>query len=62
MADPYQNRPFPTDAYHDRGANVYVRGESDPPDGSLGRRRLSGSGLLAEERGRRAGLLPRAAN
>ena len=31
------------------------------PDGSLGRRRLSGSGLLAEEGGRRAGLLPRAA-
>ena len=30
MADHYQNRPFPTDADHDRGANPYVRGESDP--------------------------------
>ena len=30
MADRYQNRPFPTDADHDRGANPYVRGESDP--------------------------------
>ena len=27
MADRYQDRPFPTDAEHDRGA---VRGESDP--------------------------------
>ena len=30
MADRYQNRPFPTDADHDRGANPYVRGESEP--------------------------------
>ena len=30
MADRYQARPFPTDADHDRGANPYVRGESDP--------------------------------
>jgi hypothetical protein len=30
MADRYQDRPFPTDADHDRGANPYVRGESDP--------------------------------
>jgi SPOR domain len=30
MADHYQDRPFPTDADHDRGANPYVRGESDP--------------------------------
>src|SRR6266481_2817753 len=30
MADRYQDRPFPTDAGHDRGANPYVRGESDP--------------------------------
>ena len=30
MADRYQDRPFPTDADHDRGANAYVRGESDP--------------------------------
>ena len=30
MADRYQDRPLPTDAYHDRGANPYVRGESDP--------------------------------
>ena len=30
MADRYQDRPFPSDADHDRGANVYVRGESDP--------------------------------
>ena len=29
MADRYQDRPFPT-ADHDRGANPYVRGESDP--------------------------------
>jgi sporulation related protein len=29
MADRYQDR-FPTDADHDRGANPYVRGESDP--------------------------------
>jgi cytoskeletal protein RodZ len=25
-----KNRPFPTDADHDRGANPYVRGESEP--------------------------------
>ena len=24
------DRPFPTDADHDRGVNPYVRGESDP--------------------------------
>ena len=30
MADRYQDRPFPTNADHDRGANPYVRGESDP--------------------------------
>jgi hypothetical protein len=30
MADRYQDRPFPTDADHDRGANPCVRGESDP--------------------------------
>ena len=30
MADRYQDRPFPSDADHDRGANVYVRRESDP--------------------------------
>ena len=30
MADRYQDRPFPTDADHDRGANPYVRGESEP--------------------------------
>jgi hypothetical protein len=30
MADHYQDRPFPTDADHDRGANPYVRGESEP--------------------------------
>src|SRR5258708_28846263 len=30
MADRYQDRPFPTDADHDRGANPDVRGESDP--------------------------------
>jgi hypothetical protein len=30
MADRYQDRPLPTDADHDRGANPYVRGESDP--------------------------------
>jgi hypothetical protein len=30
MADRYQDRPFPTDADHDRRANPYVRGESDP--------------------------------
>src|SRR5258708_39845174 len=30
MADHYQDRPLPTDADHDRGANPYVRGESDP--------------------------------
>src|SRR6476620_2626028 len=30
LADRYQDRPFPTDADHDRGANPYVRGESDP--------------------------------
>ena len=30
MADRYQDRPFPADADHDRGANPYVRGESDP--------------------------------
>ncbi len=29
MADRYQDRPFPSDADHDRGANVYVRRESD---------------------------------
>jgi hypothetical protein len=29
MADHYQDRPFPTDADHDRGANPYVRGESE---------------------------------
>ena len=29
MADRYQDRPFPTDAEHDRGA-IHVRGESDP--------------------------------
>jgi hypothetical protein len=26
----HQDRPFPTDADHDRGANPYVRGESEP--------------------------------
>ena len=37
-------------------------GDQSDPDGAGGqRRRLSGSGLLAEERGRRAGLLPGAA-
>ncbi len=30
MTDRYQDRPFPTDADHDRGANPYVRGESEP--------------------------------
>src|SRR5258708_20379886 len=30
MADHYQDRPLPTDADHDRGANPYLRGESDP--------------------------------
>ena len=30
MADHYQDRPFPTDADHDRGANPYLRGESEP--------------------------------
>ena len=30
MADHYQDRTFPTDADHDRGANPYVRGESEP--------------------------------
>ena len=30
MADRYQDRPFPTDADHDRGANPYVRSESEP--------------------------------
>jgi SPOR domain len=30
MTDRYQDRPFPSDADHDRGANPYVRGESDP--------------------------------
>jgi hypothetical protein len=30
MADRYQDRPFPTDADHYRGANPYVRGESEP--------------------------------
>ena len=30
MADRYQDRPFPSDADHDRGASVYVRRESDP--------------------------------
>ena len=30
MADRYQDRPLPTDADHDRGANPYVRGESEP--------------------------------
>ena len=30
MADRYQDRPFPTDADHDRGANPYLRGESEP--------------------------------
>ena len=30
MADRYQDRPFPTDADHDRGANLYVRRESEP--------------------------------
>src|SRR5712672_2976279 len=30
MADRYQDRPFPTDADHDRSANPYVRGESEP--------------------------------
>ena len=30
MADRYQDRPFPTDADHDRDANPHVCGESDP--------------------------------
>jgi hypothetical protein len=30
MTDRYQDRPFPTDADHDRGANPYVRGETEP--------------------------------
>ena len=30
MADRYQDRPFPTDADHDRGANPHLRGESEP--------------------------------
>jgi hypothetical protein len=30
MANRYQDRPFHTDADHDRGANPYLRGESDP--------------------------------
>ena len=30
MADRYQDRPLPTDVDHDRGADPYVRGESDP--------------------------------
>ena len=30
MADRYQDRPLLTDANHDRGANPYVRGESNP--------------------------------
>jgi hypothetical protein len=30
MADRYQDRPFPTDADHDRGANPYLHGESHP--------------------------------
>src|ERR1700681_971385 len=30
MGDHYQDRPFPPDADHDRGANPDVRGESDP--------------------------------
>ncbi len=30
MADRYQDRPLLTDADHDRGANPYVRGESEP--------------------------------
>src|SRR6476659_4467543 len=30
MADHYQDRPFPTDADHDRGAHPYLRGESEP--------------------------------
>ena len=30
MADRYQDRPLPTDADHDRGADPYVRSESDP--------------------------------
>jgi hypothetical protein len=30
MADRYQDRLFPTDADHDRGANPYLRGESEP--------------------------------
>jgi hypothetical protein len=30
MADRYQDRPFPSDADHDRAANQTARGESDP--------------------------------
>jgi hypothetical protein len=30
MADRYQDRTFPTDADHDRGANPYLRDASEP--------------------------------
>ena len=30
MTDHYQDRPSPADADHDRGANSYVRSESEP--------------------------------